>query len=193
MNHYLALDCETGGISVDTSLLTAYLAVLNEKFELTDELELYVKPEDGKYIVTGQALEINRIDLSLHDKTAITYKAAKPILYEFLTRNNHGVKLTPIGHGVAFDIQRIKKDLISEGSWETFVSYRTLDTSAAVQFLRAAGKFPDSVSGSLGSLVSHFKLPSKGQLHNAKNDTLQTVSCLLQLINLVKNEKLVAQ
>jgi len=188
MNTYIALDTETGGVTPETSLLTAYLAILDENLLVVDDLNLRVKPEDGNYVVTAQALAINKIDLIEHDKVAMTYKAAKGVLYDFLYRNcmDKHEKLIPVGHGTAFDVKRVVTHLISQGSWETFVSYRTLDTSIAAQFLRAAGRFPDSVSGSLGSLVGHFKLPSQGELHDARVDTLQTVSVLRELLNLIK-------
>jgi DNA polymerase III alpha subunit (gram-positive type) len=186
MSRYIALDTETGGVTPDTSLLTAYFAVFNVEFDLVDELDLKFKPEDGVYHVTAEALGINQINLIEHDKTAITYKAAKPILYDFLSRNYRGNKLTPVGHGIYFDLIRVKSTLISTGAWEGYVSYRTLDTSIVCQFLRAAGLFPDDVSGSLGSLVKYLGLPNQGDLHDAKVDTLQTVSILRQLLNIVK-------
>lgn len=186
MNKYIALDTETGGITLDTSLLTAYFAVFNENFELVDDLYLKVKPDDGNYVVTGQGLGVNGINLVEHDKVAIPLKQAKTVLYQFLQQNYRGEKMTPIGHGIYFDLLRVKQDLISAGSWETFVSYRTLDTSNACQFLRAGGLFPDNVSGSLGSLVSYFKLPSQGTLHDAKTDVLQTISVLKALLNLIR-------
>ena len=185
MNQFLGLDVETGGVTPETSLLTAYFAVLDENLLVVDDLHLFVKPDDGNYIVTAQALAINKINLIEHDKIAMTYKAARTPLYQFLERNYKGEKLIPVGHGTAFDVARVKKDLISQGSWENFVSYRLLDTGNAAQFLRAAGLFPKDVSGSLGSLVSYFGIKSKGELHNARVDTLQTVSVLQALLNLV--------
>lgn len=187
MNKYVAFDTETGGVTLDTSLLTAYFAVLDENFEMVDELYLRLKPEDGRYFITAGALKVNGINLIEHDSVAITYKEAKTLLYRFLEKNYRGEKLIPIGHGVYFDIVRIKQDLISQGSWEGFVSYRSLDTSVAAQFLCAAGLFPEDVSGSLGSLVKYFNLPSQGKLHDARIDTLQTIAVLRELLKLVKH------
>lgn len=185
MNKYIVLDVETGGIGLGTSLLTAYFAVFDENFNLTDSLYLYLKPEDDRYVVTAEALGVNGINLIEHQKRAMTYKDAKPLLYNFLKNNHQGEKLIPIGHGIVFDIVRVKEYLISSGSWESFVSYRTLDTSSVARFLNAAGCIPDSVSGSLGSLVKHFNLPSLGELHDAKTDALQTVEVLKCLFKLV--------
>jgi hypothetical protein len=65
---FLALDCETGGIGLDKSLLTTYLAVYSfhrkeMEFVIEDELYLYTKPNDGIYSYTAEALSINKIDL----------------------------------------------------------------------------------------------------------------------------------
>jgi DNA polymerase III alpha subunit (gram-positive type) len=188
MNTYIALDTETGGVTPETSLLTAYFAVLDENLCVVDELDLKVKPDDGNYVVTAQALGINKINLIEHEKVAIPYKDAKTPMYKFLERNYQGEKLIPVGHGIAFDVVRIRPTLISQGSWENFCSYRTLDTGQAAQFLRAAGKFPDNVSGSLGSLVAYFGIKFKGELHDARVDTLQTVAVLRELINLIKGK-----
>jgi len=189
MNTYIAFDTETGGVTPETSLLTVYFAVLDENLCVVDELDLKVKPDDGNYVVTAQGLAINKINLIEHDKMAIPYKDAKTPLYKFLERNYQGEKLIPVGHGIYFDILRVRPTLISQGSWENFCSYRTLDTSIAAQFLRAAELFPKEISGSLGSLVAHFDIKSKGELHDARVDTLQTVSVLRELLNLVKGKK----
>jgi DNA polymerase III alpha subunit (gram-positive type) len=186
MNQFIGLDVETGGVTPETSLLTAYFVVLDENFNVVDELDLKLKPDNENYVVTARGLEINKINLVDHDKVAIWYAQAKTILYQFLQKNYQGEKLIPIGHGVQFDVRRVYSTLISQGSWETFVSYRMLDTGAAAQFLRAAGVFPATVSGSLGSMVEYFGIKSKGDLHDARVDTLQTVEVLRELLKLVK-------
>lgn len=185
MNRYIALDTETGGVTLSTSLLTAFFVVLDEKFQPVEELYLRVKPNDGHYVTTARGLEVNQINLVEHDKVAITCKEARTPLYKFVERNFQGNKLTPIAHGAAFDLARVKQDLMSEGSWENFVSYRTLDTSIVCQYLRAAGVFPENVSGSLGSLVDYFGLQSKGELHDARVDTFQTIALLQELLKFV--------
>jgi DNA polymerase III alpha subunit (gram-positive type) len=188
LNRYICFDTETGGTTLDTSLFTACFVALDENLNVVDELDLLVKPDNDQYVVTAQALTVNHINIIAHDGVAIQYKTEKPKLYQFLQKNSNGgaEKLTPIGHGIYFDILRIKQDLIGAGTWDTFVSYRTIDTSIICQFLRAAKLFPDDVSGSLGSLVSYFNLSPQGELHTARTDTLQTVAVLKELLKIVK-------
>lgn len=186
MNKYIALDTETGGIGPEVSLLTAYLAVFDENLNRVGDIYLKVKPDNELYVLQAKALEVNKIDIVTHDAEAITYSDAKHFLYNFLKTHYMGEKLIPIGHGVVFDIRKIQQHLISIGSWENFVSYRSLDTSPIARFLIAAGLVPDSVKGSLESLVEHFGLPPIGDLHDARIDTLMTVEVLKKLLGLIK-------
>jgi len=198
---YIALDNEMGGVTLDYSLLTSYLVVLDVDLNPIDDLELYVKPDDGIYRVCGQAMNVNKIDLAQHDTKAIYYKEAGTKLYQFLKKNSDSgkIKLTPIGHGIYGDIAFITHCLMKTETWETFTSYRKLDTQAVCQFLKLCGKFPEGVSGSLESLGKHFGILRDenrncfntqvefvtGDLHNAKTDTLLTVEVLKHLKTLV--------
>lgn len=73
---YIVLDNEMGGTTFDYSLLTSYLVVLDKDLNPIDDLYLYVKPDDGIYRVCGQAMNVNRIDLKVHDTRAVPYKEA---------------------------------------------------------------------------------------------------------------------
>lgn len=180
---FLALDTETGGIGADKSLLSAYFLILDENFVEIDDLLLLMKPDDGVYHVTGQALDINGIDLKTHDKTAVTYKEAGTKLYDFLTKNNPlGTnKFIPVGHNVGFDIKFLMGKVISEGSWNKYVSYRLMDTGVIAQFLRKIKIIPTTVNGSLGSLAEHFQV-RKHNLHTADGDVRTTVDVLKRMI-----------
>lgn len=184
---YLALDTETGGFE-GTSLLTAYFSVQDEDFNEIDSLLLEMKPEDGKYIVTAEALRINGIDLKLHDQRAITYKEAGTKLFNFLMGNSimGADKLIPVGHNVQFDIQKIIEFLISKGSWQKHVSYRTMDTGVIARACIQAGLIPPSVSGSLGSIAEHFGIDTT-QAHTADHDVFMTMSVLERMLELMAN------
>ena len=181
---YIFLDCEMGSVDIECSLLSSYFLATNNDIQKVDELELFVKPDDGKYIVRGEAMGVNKIDLHAHDLKAITYKEAGTVLYRWLDRITNGGqdKLIPVGHGIYGDIQFIIKYLMSRGSWEKFTSYRKLDTQAVCQFLRACGRFPDDGSGSLVSIAKHFGIPvDENAAHNARYDALLTQQVFLAL------------
>lgn len=186
---YIALDTETGGFE-GTSLLTAYFMVLDEEFNELDNLYLEVKPNDGLYVVTGQALNVNGIDLKIHDKRAITYKEAGTKLYNFLNGNSlmGSTKLIPVGHNVVFDIMKVHECLMNKETWNKFVSYRTLDTGTITRACIAAGIIPSDVSGSLTSIAEYFNLDSSAA-HTADGDVLMTVQVLEKLLERMRNGK----
>lgn len=179
MNKYLALDIETGGIGTDKSLLTAYFQVLDESFNVVDELDLRVKPDDGVYRITAEALGINKINLVEHDAVAISQSAAGGFLRAFLLKAvpKEGQRLIPIGHGVAFDLQFIHAHLLGKETFQKYTSYRLLDTAAIGQFLKLLLLVPETVSGSLGSFVEFYSIPP-GAYHTAKGDTEMTIAVL---------------
>lgn len=181
---YLVTDVETGGFE-GTSLLTAYFGVLDEKFNLIDELELFLRPKDHIYCVEAQALVVNKIDLIEHEKKAIPYSDGGTMLFNFLKRNSMDglIKLEPLGHNVVFDIVRIKKDLVSEGSWLKFVSYRLRDTGGIGNFLKDQGKIPKEISGSLGSYCDYFSI-DKSKAHDARGDCMMVVELYKRMIKL---------
>lgn len=205
---YLVTDVETGGFE-GTSLLSAYFGVYDKEFNLLDELELFVRPENHQYVVTAEALAINKIDLIEHEKYAIPYKDAGTILYHFLEKNSVSYKyfvpegsninsvvpltcsevevtidkLCPLGHNVTFDILRIKEDLISEGSWLKYVSYRVRDTGVYGNILKDKGLIPETISGSLGSYATNFGIDATGA-HDAKKDCEITVAVYKEMLKL---------
>lgn len=179
-----------GGRDLKFSLLTAYFRVTDQNFNTLGDLSLAVKPDDSVYIVSGQGMAVNKIDLAQHDKVAITYKEAKPLLYKFLSlqSNNGKDKLTPVGHGIRGDINHVIDKLISTGSWEQHCTYHYIDTSVVLQFLRACGKIPMHIDGSVTGLVEYFQLPilTKVDWHNAEFDTVMTMMVYQKMVELGK-------
>lgn len=200
---YLHLDCEMGGRELKYSLLTAYFMVTDERFKILGDLYLAVKPDDGDYIVSGQGMEVNKINLQEHDKIAIPYKQAKPLLFNFLREHSAGFlnggklpsiapcRLTPVGHGVKGDIAHLIDKLISEGSWEQFCTYHYIDTSVVLQYLRAVGKMPESNDGSVAALANYFgvdklDIGEYANYHDARFDTLMTMRVFEKMVQLCK-------
>jgi len=187
---YIVLDCEMGSVDLEYSLLSVYLMVIDENFQKIDELNLLTMPDDGKFIVQGEAMGVNKIDLYAHSLKAKTYKETGTILYKWLDKltGDGKEKLIPIGHGIQGDIKFIQRYLISRGSWEKFISYRTLDTSSVCQFLKSCNMFPESVSGSLISLAKHFEIAiNENETHTAEYDAQLTFQVFMKLRNLLIN------
>jgi hypothetical protein len=191
---YLFLDTETGGIDLDKSLLTVYFLVTSDHFEKMAELDLKVKPDDGTYRVTAQALDVNKINLVEHDKEAMAYKQAGTQIYNLLrsASSDGSFKLIPVGHGVKFDILHVTDKLIGRNTFETFTSYRTIDTQSLSQFLISCNKIDGSkTSGSMASLGKYFNITPKDLgyneevLHSARYDTLLTLEVFKKMRGLI--------
>lgn len=184
------MDTETGGIGTKYSLLTAFFAVTDENYNVTSTLALSLKPDDGDYVVCGEAMRVNKIDIGTLESGAFTYKEAGTILYKFLFNASDGakIKLVPCGQGIRGDLDHIYK-LVSRKTWEMFCSYRVFDTSVFAQGLRLAGLFPENVSGGLSSLADHFNI-KYDVLHTAEADTILTMKVMEKLLEIVKSKKI---
>lgn len=182
INRYIAIDTETGGLSPDTSLLTAYFTILDENLDSKASLSLFVKPNNGVYSVTAQALSVNKINLIEHDKIAITYSKAGQDFRDFIIKHSDGgkLKLIPIGQNVYFDLERIYGLLLNKNEAQKYMSYRLLDTGVITQFYKLKGVIPDSISGGLGSLATYFNI-DHGKAHTAEGDVNTTIEVLKKL------------
>jgi DNA polymerase III epsilon subunit-like protein len=186
----LPMDTETGGLTPDKTLLTLYMCVVNEHFQVVDELDLKLKPNDGKYNCDAQALKVNGINLEAHDKDpkTITYTEGAKLILSFLDKHHTGGRwptLQPGGHNLPFDLGFVHHNLIPKEVWEKRCSYRILDTTPLCTFFKDIGKWPEKV-GSLVSIVEFLGLKMR-DAHNAKEDTLMWLDTYAEI---VKREKM---
>ena len=186
MNKFIAFDNETGGIAPETSLLTTYFAILDPHLNKIDELELTLKPNDGKpYVVEAGGLAVNKINLIQHDEEAITYSEGGQKLFKLLKYHGINDKLTPLGHNVHFDILGVNNHLLGAKTWNQFVSYKIQDTQVIASFLQRGGKFPPDLSMSLGSLANYFRVQVAGNPHESIYDTLVTIEVYRNLLRMI--------
>jgi len=191
--HYLFFDGEMGGTDKDVhSLLTLYFVIYNEKWEKLDELELYLKPDDGDIVAVQEALDVTGIDVKTHleDPRTIPYSEGKVILLDFLTK--HKIKgkrnhFRPCGQNIQFDEGFIMTQLMTEEEWRSLVHYRALDTLTILTFLQDVGFLPAEL-GNLGSQVEYFGVPM-GKAHDAKGDVMMNVDVYKAYCKLVMEKK----
>lgn len=192
MEKYIAFDCETGGLEAGVhSLLTVYFVVFDRNFRVLGDLDLKIKPDKGQnYVVSAEAMGVNKINLVDHDKVAIPLSQAKSDLYNFLQAHNPDgkTKLIPVGHNVYFDEEFVCATLISKGNWHKSCSYRRLDTGVVLQFLKLTKTLPVDITGSLQSIAEYFNIPKNGELHDAKVDTVLTVKVLRAMLKAAGRE-----
>jgi DNA polymerase III alpha subunit (gram-positive type) len=190
MRKYFIFDCEMGGLHPKMSLLTLHGILLNSELQEIDRIDLTIKPNNGQYLTTAQAMSVNKIDLVKHDKVAIPEREAAKQFYNFAFRHGGQEKMIPAGHNLSLDIRFAKKHLLkdpdnAEGdAWGKFFSHRRLDTATIAHYLILAGKLPENLDGSLWSLAQYFGISYDGA-HNAKFDAELSLKILKKLIGLV--------
>jgi DNA polymerase III alpha subunit (gram-positive type) len=174
MTHYFCVDTETGGLSSSNSLLTLYGLVIDESFNVVNQVDLCLKPNSGQYVIEAPALGINNINLVEHDKRAIDYKKGKETLYKLLYLYK---PLHLIGHNVAFDVKFMKRHLFEGRRTEldTLFSRHIHDTKNNATFLKTCGRIPKDVGVSLVQQLKFFfpDLDLEGH-HNAEWDAKMT-------------------
>jgi len=174
----LLVDTETGGRDpTKVSLLTVYAAIVEPKsLEIIKEHHWKLKPDDGLFRVTGEGMEVNKIDLVKHSKEAQFYTIGSrrwnAEFFDFLWRPNED-PVRIFGHNVYYDVNSITSAIGSD--WQKNISRRQLDTAAIGAFLQNCGMLPEELGElSLEVLASHFGI-SHGTLHDAKADALLTL------------------
>lgn len=178
---FLPFDTETGGIGPEVSLLSAHFAVCDEDWNILDELELNIKPNDGIYRVTAEALSINKINLIEHEKVAATYSHAGAQLRDFLWRHsqNGKIKLQPMGKNIGFDVQKVTDNILGAKTFNQFVSYRCYDLTPLITFLKRTGRLDRFAPESLEGLAKYFGF--EAEWHTARGDNLAGIKVIKKL------------
>jgi oligoribonuclease (3'-5' exoribonuclease) len=191
----LPFDTETGGLDCRTTdVLTFYMAVMDENFQILDELDMKLKPDEGRIPqCEAGALKVNGINVANHlaDPATITYSEAKmkllTMLKKHVKKTGRYSNLIPMGHNVPFDIGYTQQYILPKEEWEKILHYRTIDTNPIVGFFKDCGWFPREL-GNLGSIVDYLGVPRRSA-HNAKEDTLMMVDCYKAMVALMNSKK----
>lgn len=183
---YLVHDFETGGLE-NTSVLTYYGAITDEKFNILDEIELNIRPEDGKYIITPEALKINKINIIEHYNNSISKNVCVEKITDFLLKNTKykSEKLYTVGHNVHFDNFLLKSHFLNS-SYSDFFFHHSLDVASIALLLKIVGRLPKDLNISLTNLAKYYKIDTSNA-HESKADVLITIAvlkCITKEINL---------
>jgi hypothetical protein len=193
--YYAPFDSETGGLNPDTAdLLTFYMCIMDEEFKICDELDLKLKPNDGRFPITeAQALKVNGIDIRAHLENPLTVTYAEgqrqleAMLAKYAKRIGKSMNIRPLGYNVPFDENWTWKHLLPRADWLKYMHYKRIDVMERVDFLKESGWFPQDM-GSLGTVVDYLRLPKRAA-HNAKEDTLMCVDVYRKLLEIMKSKK----
>lgn len=181
---YLPLDCESGGFPEGVALLSTHMAICDVNFNIIDELELFTKPNDGHYLVSAEALSVNKINLIEHDKIAITYSEAGQRLRNWLWKytDNGKNKPQPVGKNVGGDVKWITDNLLGVKTWNMFVSYRHYDITSIITYLKRKGRLPQDAPESLSGIAKYLGV--EAEWHTARGDNLAGIEVVKKLESL---------
>lgn len=177
---YLFLDTETGGLDPQYSLLTLAAVIADKDFNPVrggnKEDTLYLQIRHPEYLVTPDAMTINKIDLVYHSARGLKIEEARTAFEEFIKKGTAltGVrKLMPVGHNLAFDLRFIWAQLMPREVWQRYCGYHFLDTMIVARFFNAVGLLNHGCS--LTDLRELFQIET-GEAHNALADTQATLA-----------------
>jgi DNA polymerase III epsilon subunit-like protein len=183
---FLCFDTETTGLLDNCNVLTAYFIILDNDLNEIDSLDLKIK--HNTYIVQTKALEINKINLIEHEKTAIKKADAKEQLEQFLSKYKQNEKYIPLGHNINFDLKMLKNNqLLSDAAIECYFSPNDIDTLTIAKFMKSCKKIPIKQSLSLVNLCNYFNICLDTDLdpHNAEYDIKMTIKLFKVLQSMI--------
>ena len=191
--HYLGFDLETGGLNEDEhTIMEAYFAIWDEKWNLLEDLELHMTDDNGNVNAEQEALDITGINLAEHMERPdlLTYSQGREKLEEMLQRHKIPNKRTHyrfLGQNIAgFDIPFLKRQgfMSAEQMKKAGINHNPIDTTILVTWLKSIGVLPSDV-GSITSLVKYFELP-EGKAHTAKDDVHMQKAIYVKLCDLLR-------
>lgn len=176
----IILDVETGGLDPNIhSLLTVGLVCM-EDGKVLDSLELKIK--NVNYIVTAEAMKINKLDLLNIHETGCWAEEAVSRIDEFMIKHKGDKQAVLIGHNINFDISFLKK-LYAQAykNYSANISHRSLDTASIIRFLTMSDAWDGKELNSLDDVVNYFEIQIEDR-HTALGDAIVTGRVLHKMI-----------
>lgn len=189
---YTWFDTETSGINPKIhSVLTAYFAIYDESLNFVDEIELFLKPDNGEVVAEEQALKVNGINLEEHlrNPRTVTYSIGKEMILDFFAKHKPKGrnKFRPSGHNIEFDKGFIMSQIMTEEEWSKYIHHNSIDTLRIVTFLQDIGMVPNDV-GRLTDLVEHFGI-TKRDAHDAREDVKMNIEVYKKMKEMLTETK----
>lgn len=172
MRDYIILDTETGGLNPKEHSLLSIGIVFVKDGRVVEKKEWKVK--SNTYNVTPQALKINQIDLTELYEHGDTIEQIRKDFIITMKDLYKGSKPTLVGHNIGFDIGFIYSNLLEKQAWESFVSYRNIDTAGIARFLQDI-KVLNIKKVDLSSLMVFFNLGN--ELSEGRHSALFDAEC----------------
>ena len=185
----LVFDLETTGLNSTKNTIVSIAAKLfdSNRNIITSYTTDCFNP-DGE--INLQALLINRFTLS----RLSNLKTEKEALFGFcdwLLSLPRTEEIIIAGHNVSFDLDFIKKRLLSSNieGFDQVASYRVIDTAGWGRLLALSGILPSNTKVSLSGLVKVLNIPyDETKHHGASYDVDLTAQVIFSIIDLLRNK-----
>lgn len=194
---YVLIDTETGGTNPRIhSLLSVCMTLVSispTEIKALDSIYLEAKPADGNYVVTASALEINKINLVEHNKTAKTYPSVSLRLARWLHEVSplsgypFGQSYQYLGWSPEFDVLAMQTHIYDTANERGGLTGRlfaraSLDVKSIALLHKSLGLLPRDLNISLVDVAKHFNL-DVSKAHNSEWDCYLTLEVLKNLVN----------
>lgn len=182
------VDTETGGTNPTYhSLLEVGMAALRGD-EIVGTLQFYIKRD--AYVVTGTAMNINKLDLYQVEKNGLNPNIAVARICQFVRLYADGGKDDILaGHNVDFDRRFLQSIFFEVGmNIDDYLSHRTLDTASIIRFSKEIGRlstrFPNGMHDAARALGYE-----PNAMHTVAGDIETNIWLYKQLVNLYTNKQ----
>lgn len=173
LRNVVVIDCETGGLN------PLVHAILQVALIGPDGKELTIDVRDVEGEVTARALEVNKIDLKKHMRTAVGLITACDLIDEFLEQNFEG-DVWVGGHHVAFDIGFVRRLYRLADRLCPMDTYKSICTKSLLFAELANGRITSREMG-LGAACKLYDIKLEGA-HTALGDARATRELLSKLV-----------
>jgi DNA polymerase III epsilon subunit-like protein len=182
---FLAVDVESTGLSDKCNVLTAYFIILDKDLNEISTLSLEIKHDH--YNIQPRAMEINKIDLTEHEKTAINVDEAMVELEKFLQTHKTGDKFTSLGHNIKYDIKMLRSNkILTDSILDNYILSDFVDTIDLGKYLKSKNKIPSSQSLSLSKICNFLEIKTNCDLlHTAEYDIRLTIELYKHMLQMV--------
>lgn len=182
MKRLLFIDTETGGLDPGKHSLLSLALVVWEDEKLIDPKEWLIN--DGNFIVTKEALAVNKIDIREHRRTAMKPSKAIEEIFEYTEKHfPQERKIVLAGHNVHFDANFLKVFFSQNNvNFSQHFSHRIIDTSSILYYLYMAGRIKERAISS-DEAFALFEIKVEGR-HTALGDAIATANLFSKLIHL---------
>lgn len=182
----LVIDTETGGVDPLTASLLTLGAVVWDRGEIRDQIELHIK--ESQIVAEQEALRINQIDLRTVEAYGLEPREAVKQFEAFVDANfAPKEEVVLAGHNISFDVGFLKRLYrLADLDYPRRFSHRTFDTASILRYL-SLGSVIKITDVSSNSAFAYFNVcPPVEKRHSALADALATAHLISHLVRLLE-------